>query len=364
MNQEIRQNQVIEKIVGVVVLFIACIAIVGAGFFFLKSQKTRNWPAVEGVITKSSTRSQREPGASGVPTTIADVWYTFIIDGIKYQNDTISLAQYGSSSASHAVKEAHKYPVGRKVMVYYNPENLNDSVLEHKTPWVFIGIFAGLGSILIYIGIGMLGGSFRTNHYAAARLRAKHQSTYAYKTPTADRKRVMIFIIITSMFVTGLSFYFLINDKTVNRKDFRQSDEFLPGRYQPQMVSTYSSTETSHPCKEWLKPNVAESQKIYLKDDLHTLYVTATLCIDEVEMKAASQTRRTWPTIAQHLATYNKNVFNPAPAFLNSDGVRTYQDFEIKLMHIEQECLEQLHNDGIFFVKAIKFQLLRVFNEN
>lgn len=364
MNQKIRQNQVVEKIIGVIVLFVSCGAIAVAGFFFLKSHKARDWPTVEGVIIKSSTRSQREPGVNSSPTIIADVWYTFVIDGTKYQNNTISHAQYGSSSASHAVKEAHKYPVGSKVMVYYNPDNLHDSVLELKTPWVFIGIFAGLGSILIYIGIGMLSGSFSTNHGAAARLRAKDESNYTYKTSTAYTKYVMIVVVITSMLIMGLSFYFVIKDKAVNRGDFRQADDFLPEQYQPQIVSTYSSTETPPPCKEWLKPNVAESQKIYLKDDIHTLYVTATLCIDEEEMKAASQTRQTWPIIAQHLATYDKAVFDPESTLLISNGVRTYQDFEIKLMGIEKECLEQLHDNGIFFVKAIKFQLLQVFNEN
>lgn len=351
-------------VIGIVILSIACGAIVGAGFFFLKSQKTRNWPKVEGVITKSSTRIQREPGTSGAPTTIADVWYTFVIDGIKYQNDTISLAQYGSSSASHAVKEAHKYPVGSRVMVYYNPENYYDSVLEHKTPWVFIGIFAGLGSLLFYIGIGMLSGSFRTNYHTAPRLRAKHESTHAYVAAHPGRKWVMIFVIITSMLITGLIFYFFFNDKAANHKDFRQADNFQPEPYQPQLVSTYSNTATSHPCKEWLKPNIAESQKIDLKDNLHTLYVTAILCINEEEMIADIQSRQTWPIIAQHLATYDKNIFNPEHTLLLSDGVRTYPEFENRLMRIEQECLEKLHNNGIFFVKEIKFQLLRVFIEN
>jgi hypothetical protein len=364
MNQNKRQNQVIEKIIGVVVLFVAFGAIAGAGYFFLKSQRTRNWPSVEGVIKKSSTRIQREPGASGTPTTIADVWYTFVIDGIEYHNDTISLSQYGSSSASHAVKEARRYPVGSRVMVYYNPENYYDSVLEHKTPWVFIGLFAGLGSILIYIGFGMLTGSFRTNHDAAARWHARRESTYVRKTTTAAGRRMVIFVVITSALISGLGLYFLSIDKSKIREDSRPADTFQPERNHPQLVSTYSNTETSPACKEWLKPNVAKSQKIRLKDDVHALYVTAILCIDEEEMKASSQTHRTWPIIAHQLATYDKAVFDPEPALLISNGVRTYEDFEFKLTRIEQECLEYLQMDDIFFVKAIKFQRLQVFNEN
>jgi hypothetical protein len=364
MNQNRIQNQVIEKIVGVLVLFVAFGAIAGAGYFFLKSQRTRDWPSVEGVITKSGTRVQREPGTSGTPTTIADVRYTFVIDGVAYRNDTISLSQYGSSSASHAVKEARRYPVGSRVMVYYNPENHFDSVLEHKTPWVFIGIFAGLGSILIYIGFGMLTGSFGTNHDAAPRWNARRESTYVCKTTTAAGRRMMFFAVITSALIMGLGFYFISMDKSKIREVSRQADTFQPERNHSKLVSTYTNTETSLSCKERLKPNVANSQKIRLRDDVHALYVTATLCVDEEEMKASSQTHRTWPIIAHQLATYDKAVFDPEPALLISDGVKTYEDFESKLMRIEQECLGHLQMDGIFFVKAIKFQRFQVFNEN
>lgn len=354
MNQNIRQNQAIERIIGIVVLFVAFAAIVCAGYSFLKSQDTRNWPSVEGMVTKSSTRTQREPGASGTPTTIADVWYKFVIDGVEYHNDTISLAQYGSSSASHAVKEARRYPVGSKVIVYYNPENCHESILEHKTPWIFIGLFAGLGSILIYIGVELLSGSFKTNHYAAARRNVKYQSYDARKAPTAAGRRMIIFAIITSTLIAGLGLYVLINDKVINREDSRQADASLPEQFQSKLVSTYSSTETSPPCNDWLKPNVAERQKIHLNDDAHTLYVTATLCIDEKEMKVASQTHRTWPIIANQLATYEKAVFDPE---------RSLEEFEFKLRRIEQECLVPLQENGIFFVEAIKFQNLQVFNE-
>jgi hypothetical protein len=365
MNQNKKRNQVLEKIIGVVVLLIAFGAIVYAGCSFLKSQRTRNWPSVEGFITKSSTRIQRDPGTSGTPTTIADVWYTFVIDGVEYRNDTISLAQYGSSSASHAVKEAHRYPAGSKVMVFYNPENFHDSVLEHKTPWVFIGLFAGLGSILVYIGIVMLSGNLKTSPDAATGWHAKRESAYVLKKmPNATGRRIMIFIVIASVLIAGLGFYSLINDKSINREDTIQADTNPPERYQPQSVSTYSSKESSPLCEEWLKPNVAKSQKIQLKDQVHTLYVTATLCVDEEEMRATSQSRRTWPMIADQLSSYDKSVFDPESALLISNGEKTYQEFESKLVRIEQECLEHLQNDGIYFVKAIKFQRLQVFKEN
>lgn len=365
MNQNKRQNKVIEKIIGVVVLFIGLAAIVGAGYFFLKGQKTQNWPSVEGIITKSGTRIQRGHGPnSGAPTTIAEVWYTFVINGVEYCNDTISISQYGSSDSSHAAKEVRRYPVGRKVMVYYNPDNFYDSVLEHKIPWGFIGIFSGLGTILVFIGLVMIGIRSKTNHDAITKWHTKRETTHEQKMPTASVLRMIIFLVITSALIAWLVFNVLNDDKTINRENSKQPEAFLPERYQPQLVSTYSTKETSSPCKEGSVPNVAERQKINLKDGVHTLYVTATLCIDEEEMKTSSRTHRTWPIIANQLATYDRVVFDPQPALLISNGEKTFEEFEFKLKHIEQECLENLHREDIFFVKAIKFQLLQVFDEN
>jgi hypothetical protein len=110
-----------------------------------------------------------------------------------------------------------------------------------------------------------------------------------------------------------------------------------------------------------LKAQVAESQKIRLDDGLHALYVTATLCIDEEEMKFASQTQRTWPTIARHLAAYEKTVFDPDAIPLDTGGENRSEVFGARLKRIEQECLERLHENGIFFVTEIRFESLQVF---
>jgi hypothetical protein len=254
MNQHQIKNKVVEKIIGVIVLFVAVAAVVTAGYFYVKSQNSRSWPAAEGVITKSSTRIQRNPGDSGAPATIADVWYSYVVDGIEHHNDTISHAQYGSSSARHAVQEARRYPVDSRVLVYYNPES-----------------------------------------------------------------------------------------------------------GEPHPVSTYSKTKTSLPCGESLKAEVAQRQKIDLDDGIHALYVTATLCIEEEEMKAASQSHLTWPTIAGHLVAYDKAVFDPESTLLGSGEENATEAFVMRLKRIENESLQRLHENGIFFVKAIQFDYLQVF---
>jgi hypothetical protein len=361
MNQRQIRNQVIEKIVGVIVLFVAIAAVATAGYFYIKSQNSRSWPEAEGVITKSSTRIQRSSSDSGAPTTIADVWYSYVVDGIEHHNDTISLAQYGSGSARHAVQEARRYPVGSRVMVYYDPENPHDSVLEHKTPWIFIGIFGGLGTILIFIGIGMLSGGFTTSRSVASKGYGYHTAAYEKKAPAATGTRRMIAALFLSTLIAFLGFYFYLNNKNENIVSTGQAVDYLPESRDSHPVSTYSKTKTSLPCGESLKAEVAQRQKIDLDDGIHWLCVTATLCIEEEDMKAASQSHLTWPTIAGHLATYDKAVYDPESALLGSGVENATEPFMMRLKRVEHESLERLHENGIFFVKAIRFDYLQVF---
>ncbi|MGD9007703.1 MAG: DUF3592 domain-containing protein [Desulfobacteraceae bacterium] len=361
MNQHQIKNKVIEKIIGVIVLVVAVAAVVTAGYFYVKSQNSRSWPAAEGVITKSSTRIQRNPGDSGAPATIADVWYSYIVDGIEHHNDTISHAQYGSSSARHAVQEARRYPVGSRVLVYYDPGNPHDSVLEHKTPWIFIGIFGGLGTILIFIGVGMLSGGFTASRSAAAKRYGYHTAAYEKKAPAATGTRRMITALFLSTLIVFMGFYFYLNKKNETIVSTGQVADYLPESGEPHPVSTYSKTKTSLPCGESLKAEVAQRQKIDLDDGIHALYVTATLCIEEEEMKAASQSHLTWPTIAGHLAAYDKAVFDPESALLGSGEENATEAFVMRLKRIENESLQRLHENGIFFVKAIQFDYLQVF---
>jgi hypothetical protein len=360
MDQITIKDQVLEKIVGVVVLFVALGAIVGAGYFYSKSKSTRNWPVAEGIIIKSSTRIQREPGGKGAPTTIADVWYTFNVDGIEYQNDTISLSQYGSSSASHAVKEAHRYPVGSRVSVYYNPEHPHDAVLEHKTPWVYISIFAGLGAILFFISITMLSGRSKSSLSTSATRYGQYSHARGRKTTTVAGFRLIAAILLSSILFVILGYHLFFTENAANRGESGQATDYLPDKNGPQSVSTYSKNEILPPCEVFLKAQVAQSQKINLDDGIHSLYVTATLCIDEQEMKTATQAHRTWPIIARHLAAYDKAVFDPGSMSLNA-GENESEDFSFRLKRIEQECLEYLHENSIFFVKAIRFESFKVF---
>lgn len=191
--------------------------------------------------------------------------------------------------------------------------------------------------------------------------RERHTSTRGVKTATSSGVRLMAAVLASSALIAVLSFLLFFNENNENGEGSGQVADYLPERYGPQRDSSYSKAETSPPCGEWLKAQVAESQKIDFNDGIHALYVTATLCIDEEEMKSASQTHRTWPTIARHLATYDKALFDPDSVILDGGGENRSDLFGSRLERIEQESLERLHETGIYFVKSISFESLQVF---
>jgi hypothetical protein len=72
------------------------------------------------------------------------VHYSYQVSGQSYQG--MKLAPGPEVGGSGAAKVVSKYPVGAQVMVFYNPQNPSEAVLERKAPglwimWLLLGIF-------------------------------------------------------------------------------------------------------------------------------------------------------------------------------------------------------------------------------
>jgi len=81
-------------------------------------------------------------------------------------------------------------------------------------------------------------------------------------------------------------------------------------------------------------------------------------------MKRAGQTHRTWPTIARRLAAYDRAIFDPGSDVNGAGEATTFQAFSSRIEQIEQACIEDLQENGIFFVKTIRFGYLQVTKTN
>jgi hypothetical protein len=129
--------------------------LVGLGLFFwgMRGQRggneSKSWPTTTGRILMSQIESRRSrSGSSGYSTTFyPQIMYEYDLGGQRFQSNQINrgvMLSYGMTSM--AQQKTMQYPVGSNVLVYYNPMNPSESVLETGAS----------GGSKILMGIGLM----------------------------------------------------------------------------------------------------------------------------------------------------------------------------------------------------------------
>lgn len=149
-----------------VVLFI--IGVVGAaltiflGIPMMKNAfESRGWPTADGVITVSQFTSNTDRD-SGSTTYGASIAYDYTVNGASYTGSNVHFGQYSTSDPSYGRSIVNRYPLGKQVMVYYDPDNPSESVLEPGAGWSSFMV-AGIG--ILFALVGFIGGFFQFKKY-------------------------------------------------------------------------------------------------------------------------------------------------------------------------------------------------------
>lgn len=141
------------------VLLVLNVIFLGIIFFMRRRMATvSGWPSTMGTVQMSTIdwRHSSEGGSTAYPV----VQYSYQVNGQAYQSLKIAPGpEVGGTGASKVVA---KYQPGTQVMVFYDPQNPSDAVLEKKAPaqwlmWVLLIVFdcALCGSIpLVWWGVG------------------------------------------------------------------------------------------------------------------------------------------------------------------------------------------------------------------
>lgn len=123
---------------------------------------SKGWPSIEdGVITVSEFTTNRDRDDGGT-TYGASVAYDYTVNGTLHTGSNVHFGQYGTSDPSYGRGIVNRYPVGKKVRVYYNPDDPSASVLEPGAGWSSFMI-AGIGALLTLIGF--IGSFFQFKKY-------------------------------------------------------------------------------------------------------------------------------------------------------------------------------------------------------
>jgi hypothetical protein len=111
------------------------------------SRKARQWPCVEGIIEQSQPGSEQSD-------LLPHIQYTFQVGEKSYRQT------FQFPSGTHPLPEftrsyLDKYPVGKNVQIYYDPQNPQRSTLEPGTQgdWLVLalGILTVIGGVAALI---------------------------------------------------------------------------------------------------------------------------------------------------------------------------------------------------------------------
>jgi hypothetical protein len=124
------------------VLLILNVIFLGIIFFMRRRMvAVSQWPSTIGTVNNSYLeRRSSDSGSTNYPV----VHYSYQVGGQAYQG--VKIAPGPEVGGMGAGKVIARYPTGAQVMVFYNPQNPSDAVLETKAPaqwimWLILIIF-------------------------------------------------------------------------------------------------------------------------------------------------------------------------------------------------------------------------------
>jgi len=134
---------------------------------FNKARASTNWPEAEGKIISSSVeshtsektgssrdRSRSRGGTTTTTTYKAEVFYEYTVDGKTYNGNRVAYGNVSTSSPSRARRIVDRYPEGKEISVYYQPDDPEECLLEPgmKLQTLFL---PGFGLIFLCAGVAM-----------------------------------------------------------------------------------------------------------------------------------------------------------------------------------------------------------------
>jgi hypothetical protein len=137
-----RTDLIIAIAAIVFALLILNVVFLGIIFFMRRKMATvSEWPSAMGTVGSSGI--DRRSSGDGY-TDYPSVQYSYQVNGQPYQGTKIAPGmEVGGTGAGKVVA---RYTAGAQVMVFYNPQNPSDAVLERKAPaqwimWLLLLIF-------------------------------------------------------------------------------------------------------------------------------------------------------------------------------------------------------------------------------
>ncbi|MBI9050111.1 MAG: DUF3592 domain-containing protein [Anaerolineaceae bacterium] len=120
---------------------------------FRSSKASRDWPTIEGQVTQAMVDMSidRDEDGSSSRKYAPLVIYTYAILGREYTSDQVAFGSKWRYTSRAKAESKLRYQSGEQVIVYYNPENPTQTVLE---PGAVGGAWGTLLIGIVFIIVG------------------------------------------------------------------------------------------------------------------------------------------------------------------------------------------------------------------
>jgi hypothetical protein len=99
-----------------------------------------SWPNAKGMVVSSAAMSKLMHGRHGdYMACWPNVRYVYVVNGKRFTSDRVLFMHRGMSK-KQTQEIVDRYPVGKIVDVFYNPDNTQASVLEKGVFWIMIPV--------------------------------------------------------------------------------------------------------------------------------------------------------------------------------------------------------------------------------
>ena len=158
--------EIVLRVVGTGMIGIGAFTAYGSIRMRLKTAQAHQWPTVTGTIVASDLESKIDRNTDRKPIRVynAAIRYAYTVGGKTYESDQIQLGGTSETSRPEEFERTvARYPEGKRVTVYYDPDDAGTATLE---PGAVGGIFnmamvAG-GFVLVgglLVALTLLGGN-------------------------------------------------------------------------------------------------------------------------------------------------------------------------------------------------------------
>lgn len=121
-----------ENFFLILIIFIGLLVVARQLFLLLKISQSKNWNETEGEIVSSKLGVIENFGEVD-KSFRAKIKYQYFVDATRLESNRVYYGdKLGSSFKRRYTSLLIKYPVGKKIKVYYNPLNAKQSVLERE----------------------------------------------------------------------------------------------------------------------------------------------------------------------------------------------------------------------------------------